>query len=137
MIKTQASDASVADFIGKQPEAVRADCAALIAMMEKATGEAGKLWGSSIVGFGSYRYQYKSGRDGEWFRVGFSPRKANIVVYLMPSAESYPDHLARLGKYKTGVSCLYIKRLSEVDANVLEEMIRESVRWTHLEEGSK
>jgi len=127
-MKTKQTNASVEEFLAQQAESVRSECQTILGMMERATGVAGKMWGPGIIGFGDYHYKYESGREGDWFEVGFSPRKATLVLYIMPSAESLPDHLARLGKHKTGVSCLYIKRLSDVDVNVLEEMIQEAVK---------
>ena len=85
------------------------------------------MWGTSIIGFGSYRYKYASGREGEWMLTGFSPRKQNLTLYIMPGFENYETLLANLGKYKTGKSCLYINKLEDVDLSVLEELVRQSV----------
>ena len=111
----------------------RADCLRLLDMMGEISGEAPMLWGHSIVGYGLYRYTYATGRSGEWFRVGFSPRKQNLSLYLNDGSPGYSgdpvvkDLFARLGKHKTGKGCLYIKRLSDVDEGVLRELIRYSV----------
>ncbi|MDX1499760.1 MAG: DUF1801 domain-containing protein [Woeseiaceae bacterium] len=107
----------------------RADARKLSAMMRSATGKRAALWGPSIVGFGSYHYRYESGREGDWPLVGFSPRKGSLSVYIMPGFERYAALLKKLGQFKTGKSCLYIKRLEDVDEAVLEELIRESVAY--------
>lgn len=127
--KTVPTKASVKDFIAQQEDPNRrADCAALIKMMERATGEKACMWGSAIVGFATYRYAYASGSSGDWPVVGFSPRKNDLTVYLMPGFESQTELLARLGKHKTGKVCLYLKRLADVDLGVLQEMIDLSVQ---------
>ena len=85
------------------------------------------MWGSSIVGFGSYHYRYASGREGDWPVAGFSPRKQNLVIYIMPGFSDYGDLLGKLGKYRTGKSCLYVNKLDDVDLELLEQLVRESV----------
>ena len=95
--------------------------------MREVTGERPKMWGSSIVGFGSYHYTYASGREGDWPVVGFAPRKQNLVLYIMPGFARYESLLARLGKHRTGKSCLYVNKLDDIDPEVLEELVRESV----------
>lgn len=95
-------------------------------MMERITGEKPKMWGSSIVGFGDVHYKYESGREGDWFGVGFSPRKTSLTLYIMPGFSEYRPLMAKLGKFKTGKSCLYINKLSDVDHDVLEELIAKS-----------
>ena len=85
------------------------------------------MWGPSIIGFGSYRYKYASGREGEWMLTGFSPRKQNLTLYIMPGFDNYDSLLAKLGKYKTGKSCLYINKLEDVDLSVLEKLVKQSV----------
>jgi hypothetical protein len=105
----------------------RADARFIAAMMERLSGEKPAMWGPSIIGFGSYHYKYESGREGEMCRIGFSPRKGQTVVYLIDGYLGKDAQLARLGKHKTGKSCLYIKRLSDVDVGVLEEMVRDSL----------
>jgi len=126
--KTRQNDASVAGFLNAiEPAARRADAKALDKLMRKITGEKPKMWGTSIVGYGAYHYKYASGRQGDAMRVGFSPRKQNLTVYIMPGFSEYRGLLERLGKHTTGKSCLYIKRLSDIDLNVLEAMIGKSV----------
>jgi hypothetical protein len=105
----------------------RADAKAIAAMMERLSGEKPAMWGPSIIGFGRYHYKYDSGREGEMCRIGFSPRKGQTVVYLIDGYAGKDAQLTRLGKHKTGKSCLYIKRLSDVDAGVLEAMIADSL----------
>ena len=105
----------------------REDAWVLLEMMQAATGEPPRMWGSSIVGFGSYHYVYESGREGDHCLVGFAPRKANMVVYIMPGFKPYGALLAKLGKHKTGSSCLYLGRLSGIDIRVLERLVKKSV----------
>lgn len=126
--KTKRTDASVAAFL----EAVedprrREDARAVLALMKRITGEEPKMWGASIIGFGSYTYTYASGQTGDWPIAGFSPRKQALTLYVMPGFEKDADILKRLGKHKTGKSCLYLNRLADVDAGVLEELLRRSV----------
>ncbi len=126
-LKTQANDASVPDFLNAvSDERRRADAHRLDALMRQATGEPPRMWGESIVGYGHYRYRYASGREGEWMLTGFSPRKSNLTVYLMAGFDGYEELLGRLGKFTTGKSCLYLKRLSDVDEGVLRELVRRS-----------
>lgn len=105
----------------------REDAHALLALMRTATCCEPAMWGASIVGFDRYRYRYESGREGEWFVVGFSPRRQALVLYVMPGFDGYADLLSRLGRFSTGKSCLYLKRLSDVDPAVLEALVRASV----------
>ena len=127
-LKTQKNDASVEDFINSVPnERKRKDSFAILEMMQDITGEEPAMWGTSIVGFGSYRYRYASGREGEWFLVGFAPRKQNLTLYIMSGFEGYDSLLAKLGKFKTGKVCLYIKKLEDIDLPTLEELMRQSV----------
>ncbi|HEX6307702.1 MAG TPA: DUF1801 domain-containing protein [Longimicrobiales bacterium] len=135
-LKTQANDASVDAFLsGIEDSARRADCARVLELMKDVTGAEPLMWGASIVGFGRYRYRYASGREGEWFITGFSPRKNSLTLYIMAGFDRYDDLLARLGRYSTGKSCLYVKRLSDVDADVLRELVAASAQhvretWT-------
>jgi hypothetical protein len=124
-LKTRPTDASVTAFIdGIENETRRDDCRALIPLMEELTGATPRLWGENIVGFGECPYAYASGRTGTWFQVGFSPRKQNLTLYLMGSWKRYEAHLQRLGKHKlSGGSCLYVNKLSDIDLEVLKEMI--------------
>lgn len=131
--KTQPTDASVTAFIDAvEPAVRREDARILLEMFERITGEPAKMWGPSIIGFGSYHYRYDSGREGDWCRSGFSPRKANLSIHLMGcycdgGFASRDALMARLGKHKTGASCLYINKLADIDMTVLEELARESL----------
>ncbi len=107
----------------------RADAHAFRAMMERLSGAPAVMWGPSMVGFGRYRYRYDSGREGEMCRIGFSPRKGQTVLYLLDGHGNHAEQLARLGKHSTGKSCLYIKRLSDIDVAVPGEMISSSLAW--------
>lgn len=128
-IKTQPTNVSPAKFLAAlEDEKKRKDADWLLQMMEEVTGEPAVMWGPSIIGFGTYRYNYPSGREGEWMLTGFSPRKTALTVYLMSGVERETELLARLGKHKTGKSCLYLKRLSDVDTDVLREMVATSVQ---------
>ncbi|TNE84004.1 MAG: DUF1801 domain-containing protein [Deltaproteobacteria bacterium] len=122
--KTTPTDASVEAFVAAVPnEARREDAQTLLRLLSDVSGEAPRMWGPTIVGFGTYDYTYDSGRSGKWLRIGFSPRKRENVVYLMGGFEQHTDLLSRLGKYKTGKSCLYISRLANVDLDVLRELM--------------
>jgi len=126
--KTVETDDSVENFINAvDNEQKRRDSWDLIALMKDITGSEPKMWGSSLVGFGQYHYKYASGREGNFFITGFSPRKAALTVYVMPGFDAYEKQLSRLGPYKTGKSCLYLRNLNVVDRDVLEEIIRDSV----------
>ena len=125
--KTKVNDASVFEFLDRQPEPRRSDGLEVVEMMKKATGEEPKMWGPSIVGFGKYRYRYESGREGEWPIIGFSPRKTDLTLYIIPGFSRYEELLSRLGKHKTGKSCLYVKKLADLDRAVLAELITDSV----------
>ena len=128
-LKTKPTDESVKDFINKIPdEERRADCFAVAKIMEEVTGEKPKMWGSSIVGFGSYHFKYDSGREGDWLVTGFSPRKKDLTLYIMMGFEKHPELMQKLGKYSTAKSCLYIKRLSDVHVPTLKKLIKESVK---------
>lgn len=128
--KTQPTDASVAKFLGQvKDSAKRADTQEIVDMMGEITGYPATMWGSSIIGFGKYTYKYKSGRTGEWALTGVSPRARNISVYIMPGFGNYNDLMNKLGKHKTGKSCLYINRLSDIDTSVLQELISKSVDY--------
>lgn len=127
-LKTKETTASVDAFIDKQPEAVAADCRVIAKLMGKATGEEPRMWGPAIVGFGRYHYTGASGREGEWMITGFSPRKANLSLYILSGLDKETALLAKLGKHTTGKGCLYIKRLSDVDLKVLEQLIEKGVK---------
>lgn len=127
-IKTRQNEGSVDAYLDSvENRTRREDARRLLAMMQEVTGAPPKLWGSSIVGFGSYHYAYASGREGDWPVVGFAPRKQNLVLYIMPGFSGYSALLDRLGKYRTGKSCLYVNKLADVDPDVLEELVRASV----------
>ena len=127
--KTKATDASVSDFINKvENDQKREDAKSLIKLFEKITGEKAKLWGPSIIGFGQYHYKYESGREGDFMLAGFSPRKTALTLYIMAGFKRYGEYLGQLGKFKTGKSCLYIKKLDDVDIEVLEAMVRDSIK---------
>ena len=127
-LKTKENDQSVEAFLSSIDDAQKqADCRALVAIMQEATGAAPRMWGDSIVGFGHYHYKYASGREGDWFLTGFAPRKQNLTLYIMAGFDNYEALLGRLGKHTTGKSCLYVKRLADVDMPVLTELVVESV----------
>ena len=127
-LTTALNDGSVEDFLNSVEDVKKQeDSFRILKLMREITGEEPKMWGNSIIGFGSYHYKYDSGREGDWFQTGFSPRKQNMTLYIMTGFDRYEELLAKLGKYKTGKSCLYIKRLSDVDVDVLEEIIRKGL----------
>ena len=129
-LKTRKNNASVAAFLNAiEDRQKRADLKRISAMMREATGSRARMWGTSIVGFGSYHYKYASGREGDWMLVGFSPRKQNLTLYIMPGFKTFDSLMAKLGKFKTGKSCLYIKRLDDVDESVLRKLIVGSVKY--------
>ena len=129
--KTKATKASVDKFINSvEDEGTRQDCKEIIKLMKSITKEDPVMWGPSIIGFGSYHYKYESGREGDMCIAGFSPRKQNLTIYLMPGFEKQKAQLEKLGKYKTSKVCLYIKSLKDVDVKVLKEMITHSVKET-------
>jgi hypothetical protein len=105
----------------------RQDCHDIVELMRRATGAEPRMWGTAMVGFGEYHYRYESGREGDWPLSAFSPRKANLTIYVMAGVERFPALLEKLGKHKTGKGCLYVKRLSDVDTGVLEQLVRASV----------
>ncbi|SEL66307.1 protein of unknown function (DU1801) [Stigmatella aurantiaca] len=128
--KTQATDASVDSFFDKiEPQARRDDAKAVAALMARCAGAPPRMWGSSIVGFDSYHYRYESGREGDAPRIGLSPRKAALVLYIMGGFPRYEALLSKLGKVTTGKACIYIKKLSDVDLAVLEKLITESLAY--------
>lgn len=130
-LKTKNTKASVPAFLaGLEDPAVRRDCKALVALMESATGSKPKMWGTSIVGFGDYRYKYESGREGDWFVMGFSPRRNALTLYLMCGLDRLAGDLAVLGKHTTGKGCLYLKRLEDVDAGALKRIVKTAASWS-------
>lgn len=130
--KTQATDASVQAYLDAIDDAARrADCQALAALMQQAAGQPARLWGSAIVGFGTHRYRYDSGREGEICAIGFSSRKGDISVYGLTLTPAHEALRARLGKHKMGVSCLYLKRMADVDSTVLAQWLAGSAAERH------
>jgi hypothetical protein len=127
-LKTQPNEQNVEDFLNNvENETKRKDSFSILEMMKEETGAEPIMWGDSIIGFGSYQYKYASGRDAEWFLTGFSPRKQNLTLYIMSGFEEYDELLDKLGKHSTGKSCLYIKRLEDVDQDVLRDLVSKSV----------
>lgn len=126
-LKTKKNDADVGAFLdGIADEKRRADCRAVVELLAEATGEPPAMWGDGIIGFGSYHYKYPTGREGDWMAVGVSPRKRNLTVYVMTGFERHEALMKKLGRYTTGKSCLYVRRLEDVDLDVLRELVRES-----------
>lgn len=135
-MKTKQNDASVEAFLnGVADPKQREDCFTILKMMQEVTGAKPKMWGTSIVGFGSYHYKYPSGQEGDWFTLGFSPRKGNLTLYVLWGCAGQTALLKKLGKHKTGRSCLYVKRLADVDLATLRELMEKSfdhLSKTHL-----
>ena len=128
-LKTKPTAESVSAFLNKvSDKSRREDCLAVIDIMKDVTKEEPRMWGTSIVGFGRYHYKYESGREADWMITGFSPRKGDLTLYIMGGLDSFPDLMKRLGKHKTGKSCLYIKKLADVDLKVLRELVEKSVK---------
>lgn len=126
--KTQPTDAGVDAFLDSVPDPVRqADARALCALLSELSGEPATMWGSSMIGFGTQHYRYETGREGDWFLVGFSPRKAATTIYLTDGLQQHNEQLAALGPHTTGKDCLYVKRLADVDGAVLRDLLRTSV----------
>lgn len=129
-LKTRKNNASVSVFLNSIEDAQkRADAKKVAAMMRKATASNPKMWGTSIVGYGSYHHKYASGREGDWMLIGFSPRKQNLTLYIMAGFSQFDALLVKLGKYKTGKSCLYVKQLADIDLKVLESLIIRSIKY--------
>ena len=127
--KTKPTKVKVSDFLNKVSDATRReDCFAVAKMMEDITGEKPQMWGPSIVGFGTWHYKYASGHEGDWPVAAFSPRKQDLTLYLMPGFENRGELMSKLGKHKTGKSCLYIKRLSDIHIPTLKKLIKASVK---------
>ena len=127
-LKTKLNDAKVEDFIKSvENDQRREDAFQLLDIFAEVTGEQPKMWGTSIVGYGSYHYKYASGQEGDWMETGFSPRKASLSLYIMNYLENYPDELAKLGKHKTGKGFLYVNKLSDIDIEVLKNLIKQSI----------
>lgn len=134
--KTRPTDQDVVDFLNSVAHKTRReDGFALLEMMQEVTGVEPVMWGSSIVGFGSYHYKYESGREGDMPLVGFSPRKQSMTIYIVPGFDDYGEMLAELGKHKTGKACLYVNKLADVDEAVLRSLIKRS--YEHMKETSQ
>jgi len=128
-LKTKVNNASVEGFLNSvKDEQTREDCFEILKIMKQVTKEEPKMWGTSIIGFGSYHYKGASGREGDWMLTGFSPRKQNLTLYLMHGFDEQKDLLKKLGKHKTSMGCLYIKKLDDVDKKVLKELVAGSVK---------
>lgn len=129
-LKTQRTGASVGEFIDAIPdESVRQDCWTLVDLLRRVTGAEAEMWGTSIVGFGDYHYKYASGRENDWFYLGFAPRKRQLALYVVADMKRFEGLLRRLGKYRTGKYCLYVKRLSDIDLDVLEQIAAASLQY--------
>ncbi|MCO6450204.1 MAG: DUF1801 domain-containing protein [Caldilineales bacterium] len=127
-LKTKPTDDSVVAFLESvEHKKRREDSFVVLDLMKEVTGEEPRMWGTSIVGFGDVHYKYASGREGDWFAVGFSPRKQSMTLYIMSGFDHYDELLSRLGKYKTGKACLYINKIEDIDADVLRQLVSESV----------
>ncbi len=127
-LKTKRNKGDVEAFLNSLPdEKKRQDSFAILDLMKQVTGEEPEMWGDSIIGFGSYHYKYASGRDGDWFVTGFSPRKQNLTLYIMAGFDNYDQLLGKLGKHSIGKSCLYVKKTEDVDMDVLKELVKQSV----------
>jgi hypothetical protein len=128
-LKTKQNSASVSAFLNKiQEKEKRTDSFELLKVFQQVTKYEPKMWGSSIIGFGNSHYKYESGREGDWFITGFSPRKQNLTLYVMGSFKPHTDLLKKLGKHKTGGGCLYINKMKDVDIKVLKELIKQAVK---------
>jgi hypothetical protein len=131
-IKTKQNDSCVTDFLNSvSDEKKRQDSFTILELMQEVTGAQPKMWGDSIVGFGTYHYKYASGREGDWFLVGFSPRKQNLTLYIMSGLDQSENLLQDLGKYTTGKSCQYINRVADIDLQTLQKLVERSVE--HME----
>ena len=127
-LKTKRNKGDVKAFLNSVPdEKKRQDSFEVLELMTEVTGMQPEMWGDSIIGFGSYHYKYASGREGDWMLTGFSPRKQNLTLYIMPGFEKYDQLMSKLGKHSIGKSCLYVKKLEDVDTDVLKELVKQSV----------
>ncbi len=127
-LKTKVNDASVEAFLNTIEDAKkRQDCFVILDLMREVTGAEPKMWGSSIIGFGATHYKYASGRDGDWFLAGFSPRKQNLTLYITGGFDQHTELMQSLGKHKLGKGCLYINKLSDIDQTKLRELVKRSV----------
>ena len=127
-LKTKQNDQSITDFLKAIPDKRRRDDSfAILELMKEVTGQEPKMWGDSIISFGNYHYKYATGREGDWFLTGLSPRKQNLTLYIMSGFDEYDELLKKLGKYKTGKACLYINKLADVEISAIKELIQKSV----------
>ena len=128
-LKTKQNNQSVKAFLDKIPDKQRRkDCYEVLKLMKNATKETPRMWGDGMVGFGSYHYKYESGHEGDCFLTGFSPRKGNLTLYVMSGFSKHPEIMSRLGKCKTGKSCLYVKKLEDINLPVLKKLLSESIK---------
>ena len=135
-LKTKATEGDVTAFLNAvEDEKKRKDCFEVLKLIQEVSGEEPKMWGPAIVGYGKYHYKYDSGHEGNFFRTGFSPRKANLTLYIMAGFDRYEKLMQKLGKYKTGKSCLYIKSLEDIDRKVLRELIQASLEYMEKKYG--
>jgi hypothetical protein len=126
-LKTQKNDTSVETFLNSiEDEKKRKDSFAIVQLMKEVTGSEPAMWGTSIIGFGNYHYKYASGRENDWMVTGFSPRKQNLTLYIMGGFDQYDELISQLGKYKRGKGCLYIKKIEDVDLNILRALVKRS-----------
>ncbi len=131
-LKTKPGQESVETFLASVEDGPkRRDCLDLAKMMTQITGRDPVMWGGRMVGFGSYHYRYDSGREGDWFVTGFAPRKRDLTIYIMPGFDEHGELLKKLGKHKSGKSCLYVKKLADVDVSLLKTLVEKSVRQMH------
>jgi len=129
-LKTKPNEQSVEAFLNSvEDEKKRQDCLTILEIMKQITKAEPQMWGTSMVGFGTYHYKYESGREGDWFVAGFSPRKQNLTLYIMAGFSRYDELLSKLGKFKTGKSCLYINKIADIDLKILKELITQSVAY--------
>lgn len=135
-LKTKKNDMSVQKYLDAIDDPQRKkDCLKIHELMQNVSGHEGNMWGDSMVGYGSYHYKYESGREGDWFLVGFSNRKQSISIYIMSGFSRYDDLLSNLGKHKTGKSCLYINKLEDIDESILQDMIETSIEFIQQKYG--
>lgn len=129
-LKTKPNNKNVEEFLKQVENPIkREDSFKILELMREVTNEQPVMWGESIVGFGQYHYIYPSGREGDWFLIGFSPRKQSLTLYIMSGFDNYEEKLKKLGKYRTGKSCLYINKLEDVDISILKEIMADSIDY--------
>ncbi|QEE18133.2 DUF1801 domain-containing protein [Promethearchaeum syntrophicum] len=127
-LKTKQTDKSVNEFLSKIEDPIKQKASRqILKIMKEVSKTDPKMWGESIIGFGNYHYKYATGREGDWMRIGFSPRKQYLTLYIMDGFDKYNELMEKLGKYKTGKSCLYIKKMQDIDINILKELMKESL----------